>query len=71
MDRESIIAIIKNTPSPVIKLVMEGRNSPFFILDGVVESITTDAVIFRSRTQTSAVSFSKIIEIVLTDRRIL
>ena len=65
MDKETIIKLITTTPSPPVKLVMEGRHSPYFILDGTVESIQEDSLIFKSRTMTGAVSFSKIIEIVI------
>lgn len=69
MDKESITKLIKETPSPVVKLVMEGNYQPLFILNGVVEAINSDSIIFRTKQQTSAISFKKILEIVLTDRR--
>jgi len=69
MDKDAITKLIKQTPSPVCKLVMEGRTQEFFLLDGIVESINTDAIIFRTKTQTSAISFKKILEITLTNRK--
>ena len=69
MDKETITRLIPKTPSSVVKLCVEGHHKPLFVLDGIIESINSDSLIFTSRTQTSAIAFSKIIEIVLTDRR--
>jgi len=48
---------------------MEGNNQPLFILTGIIEEINIDAIIFRTKTQTSAISFKKILEITLTNTR--
>ncbi len=71
MDKETITRLIPKTPSPVVKLSVEGHHQPLFILNGIIESINNDSLIFTTRTQTSAIAFQKIIEIVLTDRRTL
>jgi hypothetical protein len=69
MDKETITRLIKTTPSPVVKLVMEGNSQPLFIIMGIIEEINNESLIFKSRTQTSAIDFRKILEITLTDRR--
>jgi len=68
MDRTTIITLIPKPPVAV-KLIVEGHHKPYFVLDGTIDAINSDSLIFRTSTQTSAISFQKIIEIVLMNQK--
>jgi len=69
MDKKTILGLIPQTPSPTITLCIQGHYRPRFILDGRIDAINDDSLIFTTSQKTSAIRFSEIIEIILSDRR--